>query len=162
MSHGGPEAYAHLRYTSLAFIVEVTHIILTVMPHFTVTGLISGFLLILFNISPVLTRSLRLRDDIRVDSKPVSLCETTPGVESHSGYIRLQSGVLKEYGIDSNQDYPVNIFFWYFQNRKKRIDAPLTVYCKCRNEDERIQGLPSAVMGGPGASSCKTCDMFVT
>ncbi|KAH9218507.1 carboxypeptidase [Leptodontidium sp. 2 PMI_412] len=110
---------------------------MTVMPCSSVYGLVSGFLWILFNLSPVLTLSLRLRDDIRVDSKPVSLCEETPGVESHSGYIRLQSGVLKEYGIDSTQDYPVNIFFWYFQNRKKRADAPLTVY----------------FMGGPGASS---------
>ncbi|KAI0190132.1 Alpha/Beta hydrolase protein [Xylaria flabelliformis] len=108
-----------------------------VMPFSSVYGLVYGFLLILFNLNPVLTLSLRLRDDIRVDSKPVSLCEETPGVESHSGYIRLQSGVLNEYGIDSAQDYPVNIFFWYFQNRKKRTDSPLTVY----------------FMGGPGASS---------
>ncbi|PQE27657.1 serine carboxypeptidase protein [Rutstroemia sp. NJR-2017a BBW] len=116
----------------------------------SVYRLVSGLLLILFNLSPVLTLSLRLRDDIRVDSKPVSLCEETPGVGSHSGYIRLQPGVLKEYGIDSTQDYPVNIFFWYFQNRKRRTDAPLTTL-----------RLPLAVMGGPGASSCKTCHMFL-
>lgn len=101
-----------------------------IMPCSSVYRLVSAFLLILFNLSPVLTLSLRLRDDIRVDSKPVSLCEERPGVESHSGYIRLQSGVLKEYGIDSTQDYPVNIFFWYFQNRQKGTDAPLTVYCE--------------------------------
>ena len=109
---------------------------MTAMPCSSVYGLVSGFLLILFNLSPVLTLSLRLRDDIiRVDSKPVSLREETPGVESHSGYIRLQSGVLKEYDINSTQDYPVNIFFWYFQNRKKRTDSPLTVYCEYINEE---------------------------
>ncbi|KAJ3579125.1 hypothetical protein NPX13_g1434 [Xylaria arbuscula] len=116
---------------------ELGSITMIVMPFSSVYGILYGFLLILFNLNPVLTLSLRLRDDIRVDSKPVSLCEETPGVESHSGYIRLQSGVLNEYGIDSAQDYPVNIFFWYFQNRKKRTDSPLTVY----------------FMGGPGASS---------
>ncbi|PQE19568.1 carboxypeptidase S1 protein [Rutstroemia sp. NJR-2017a WRK4] len=108
---------------------------MTVMRSSSVYRLVSGLLLILFNLSPVLTLSLRLRDDIRVDSKPVSLCEETPGVGSHSGYIRLQPGVLKEYGIDSTQDYPVNIFFWYFQNRKRRTDAPLT-----RVGTDRIQG----------------------
>lgn len=124
-------------------------------------GPVSGLVLILFILNSVLTLSLKLRDDIRVDSKPVSLCEKTPGVESHSGYIRLPSGVLNEHGIDSAQDYPVNIFFWYFQNRKKRTDSPLTVYCEYINDQIWNVGLPCAVMGGPGASSCKTCDTSV-
>lgn len=106
---------------------------MTVMLCPSVHGLASSFFLILLNLGPVLALSLRLGDGIRVDSKPVSLCEKTPGVQSHSGYIRLQPGVLKEYGIDSAQNYPVNIFFWYFQNRKRRADSPLTVYCKCIN-----------------------------
>ncbi|KAK4158888.1 Alpha/Beta hydrolase protein [Cladorrhinum sp. PSN259] len=102
---------------------------MTLMVCSSIYGSVSCLVLILFILNPVLTLSLKLRDDIRVDSKPVSLCEKTPGVESHSGYIRLPSGVLNEHGIDSAQDYPVNIFFWYFQNRKKRTDSPLTVYC---------------------------------
>ncbi|KAL2074958.1 hypothetical protein VTL71DRAFT_8738 [Oculimacula yallundae] len=111
--------------------------IMTILPCSSLYGILSAFVLILFHLSPVLTLSLRLRDDIRVDSKPVTLCEETSGVESYSGYIRLAPRVLKEYGIDSAQDYPVNIFFWYFQNRKKKTDSPLTVY----------------FMGGPGSSS---------
>lgn len=80
--------------------------------------------------SQVHALSLKSRDDIQVESKAVSLCEETSGVESHSGYIRLKPGVLGEYGIDDTQDYPINIFFWYFQNRKRRADAPLLVYCE--------------------------------
>lgn len=80
--------------------------------------------------SQVHALSLKSRDDIQVESKAVSLCEETAGVENHSGYIRLKPGVLGDYGIDDTQDYPVNIFFWYFQNRKRRTDAPLLVYCE--------------------------------
>lgn len=123
--------------------------------------LVPSLLLILFNLSHVLTLSLRLRDDIRVGSKPVSLREETPGVESYSGSIRLQSGGLKECGIDSTQDYLANIFFWYFQNRKKRTDSPLTVYCECIEEDILTVCWLPVVMGGPAASSCKTRDVSV-
>lgn len=95
------------------------------------------FLLLSFAISCLQEKTtiLASQQNLRVDYKPVSICEETPGVQSFSGYIRVPPGTLGETGLD--QSYPINIFFWYFQNRAKRNDAPLTVYLN----------------GGPGASS---------
>ncbi|CAG8887255.1 unnamed protein product [Penicillium egyptiacum] len=75
------------------------------------------------------------REHVHIDYKTVTICEETAGVESFSGYIRLPPATLEEVGLD--QSYPINIHFWYFQNREKKEDAPLTVN----------------LGGGPGAST---------
>ncbi|KAJ5165647.1 Peptidase S10 serine carboxypeptidase [Penicillium coprophilum] len=76
-----------------------------------------------------------LHKNVQIDYKPVTICEETPGVASFSGYLHLPPGTLEEVGLD--QSYPMNIHFWYFQNRERRDDAPLTVN----------------LGGGPGAST---------
>ncbi|KAH6855610.1 putative carboxypeptidase S1 [Chaetomium sp. MPI-CAGE-AT-0009] len=71
-----------------------------------------------------------------VDRKPTvsarepGICETTPGVKSYSGYVRLPSTPL--------HPHPQNIFFWFFEARNvPPEDAPLVLW----------------LQGGPGAPS---------
>ncbi len=62
--------------------------------------------------------------------KTHGICETTPGVESYSGYVHIPPDTV------DNQHYPINTFFWFFEARKNARDAPLTVW----------------LSGGPGGS----------
>ncbi|KAF2664858.1 putative carboxypeptidase S1 [Microthyrium microscopicum] len=73
----------------------------------------------------------------RIQYKEPGLCETTPGVKSYSGYIKLPAGSLQDTGV--SQNYDINLFFWYFRARKAPGSAPLGVW----------------LTGGPGASSTK-------
>lgn len=59
------------------------------------------------------------------------ICETTPGVHSYSGYVHLPPDP------SMSRDYPVNMFFWFFESRKDPCNAPLAIWLN----------------GGPGASS---------
>ncbi|KAK4207492.1 Alpha/Beta hydrolase protein [Rhypophila decipiens] len=63
-----------------------------------------------------------------------TLCETTPGVNSYSGYVHLPSSLLGDVPI---QGYNASMFFWYFQARNNPSKAPLSIY----------------ISGGPGESS---------
>ncbi|KAM7197912.1 carboxypeptidase S1 A-like protein [Naviculisporaceae sp. PSN 640] len=63
-----------------------------------------------------------------------NLCETTPGVNSYSGYVHLPSALLEDVPIHG---YNVSLFFWYFQARKNPSTASVAIY----------------IAGGPGESS---------
>ena len=65
-----------------------------------------------------------------------NICETTEGVRSYTGYIHLPPGTLNDVGV-TNQDYPINTFFWFFESRKDPANAPLAIWMN----------------GGPGSSS---------
>ncbi|KAJ5837123.1 Peptidase S10 serine carboxypeptidase [Penicillium robsamsonii] len=91
--------------------------------------------LVLFYVNLVHCQLPNIHENVQIDYKPVTICEETPGVESFSGYIRLPPATLEGVGLD--QSYPINIHFWYFQNRERKENAPLTV----------------SLGGGPGAST---------
>ena len=65
-----------------------------------------------------------------------NICETTEGVRSYTGYIHLPPGTLNDVGV-TDQDYPINTFFWFFESRHDPANAPLAMWLN----------------GGPGASS---------
>ncbi|KEQ73118.1 alpha/beta-hydrolase, partial [Aureobasidium namibiae CBS 147.97] len=64
------------------------------------------------------------------------ICETTPGVNSFSGYVHLPSTLLAE-TQDPLDPYNISTFFWYFESRNNPRNAPLTVW----------------LAGGPGEAS---------
>ncbi|ODH28866.1 hypothetical protein ACO22_03855 [Paracoccidioides brasiliensis] len=55
------------------------------------------------------------------------------GTNSYAGYAKFPPNTM--HGVDQN--YPVNLFFWYFESQNKSTDDPLTIWLN----------------GGPGASS---------
>ncbi|KAI9728080.1 MAG: hypothetical protein M1834_007796 [Cirrosporium novae-zelandiae] len=57
------------------------------------------------------------------------------GVKSYAGYVHLPPNSLDEKG--ESQNYPINIFFWFFEARKDPQNAPLSIWMN----------------GGPGTSS---------
>lgn len=63
------------------------------------------------------------------------LCETTAGVKSYSGYVKLPFGILSDVQVSDN--YTINTFFWFFESRKDPKNAPLSIWMN----------------GGPGSSS---------
>jgi carboxypeptidase C (cathepsin A) len=73
---------------------------------------------------------------ISYKSPSPSLCETTPGVRSYSGYVHLPAHTLTELGAGA-QPYPINTFFWFFEARTAPHTAPLAIWLN----------------GGPGGSS---------
>ncbi|KAF1988772.1 carboxypeptidase S1-like protein B [Aulographum hederae CBS 113979] len=77
----------------------------------------------------------QLDDGVYISYKEPGLCETTPGVKSYSGYVHLPPGTLA--GLDEEQDYPINTFFWFFEARNDPHNAPLSIWMN----------------GGPGSSS---------
>jgi hypothetical protein len=64
-----------------------------------------------------------------------SLCETTPGVKSYSGYVYMPPESLQLPGGQST--FPVNSFYWFFESRKDPKNAPFVLW----------------LGGGPGFSS---------
>lgn len=74
---------------------------------------------------------------LRYKLVPSSICETTANVRSWSGYLSIPPDGLKHLGIPNG--YPINLFFWLFESRTKRADAPVTLW----------------LGGGPGESSLK-------
>ncbi|PNS15507.1 Carboxypeptidase Y A [Sphaceloma murrayae] len=72
---------------------------------------------------------------VKISYKESSVCETTPGVKSYSGYVHLPPHSLNE--KHENQSYPINTFFWFFESRKDPDNAPLSIWLN----------------GGPGGSS---------
>lgn len=63
---------------------------------------------------------------VEISYKEPGICETTPGVKSFSGYIKLPMGILREDGVDDN--YTINTFFWFFESRKDPANAPLSIW----------------------------------
>ncbi|THZ81664.1 alpha/beta-hydrolase [Aureobasidium pullulans] len=73
---------------------------------------------------------------LNVTYKQNSICETTPGVNSFSGYVHLPSSLLAD-SQNASDPYDISTFFWYFESRNKPRHAPLTIW----------------FAGGPGAAS---------
>ncbi|RPA97220.1 putative carboxypeptidase S1 [Choiromyces venosus 120613-1] len=69
---------------------------------------------------------------VKISYKNPGICETTPGVNSYSGYVHLPPNTT---GPDQN--YPINTFFWFFESRHDPHNAPLAIWMN----------------GGPGSSS---------
>ncbi|KAE9974920.1 hypothetical protein EG327_008624 [Venturia inaequalis] len=83
----------------------------------------------------VQTLRSKFGNGVEISYKEPGICETTPGVKSFSGYVKLPMGILKEDGVDNN--YTINTFFWFFESRKDPANAPLSIWMN----------------GGPGSSS---------
>lgn len=79
----------------------------------------------------------RLGNGITLSFKEPGICETNKDVKSYSGYIHLPPRTLAAFNI--SQNYPINLFYWYFQARKNPQNAPLALWMN----------------GGPGASSMR-------
>ncbi|KAF2119126.1 putative carboxypeptidase S1 [Lophiotrema nucula] len=73
-----------------------------------------------------------------IEYQQVSICETTPGVSSFSGYVHLPSTSIPD--IQGSTPFNISTFFWYFSARKNPGSAPLAVY----------------LAGGPGEASSYT------
>ncbi|KAG9937676.1 alpha/beta-hydrolase, partial [Aureobasidium melanogenum] len=71
-----------------------------------------------------------------VTYKKSCICETTPGVNSFSGYVHLPSSLLMD-TQDPSDPYNISTFFWYFESRNNPRAAPLTIW----------------LAGGPGDAS---------
>jgi len=78
----------------------------------------------------------KFHDNVTISYKEPEICETTPGVKSYSGWVRLPPGFLDDVNGDP-QDYPINTFFYFFESRKDPANAPLAIWLN----------------GGPGGSS---------
>ncbi|KAF2430909.1 putative carboxypeptidase S1 [Tothia fuscella] len=63
---------------------------------------------------------------VKISYKAPKICETTPNVKSYSGYISMPKGVLTP--LNTTNDYPINLFFWFFESRKDSQNAPLAVW----------------------------------
>jgi hypothetical protein len=79
----------------------------------------------------------KLGNGITISYKEPGVCEVNKGVKSYSGYIHLPPQTLAPFNV--TQNYPINLFYWYFQARKNPENAPLTLWLN----------------GGPGASSMR-------
>ncbi|KAF2724976.1 secreted carboxypeptidase-like protein [Polychaeton citri CBS 116435] len=77
----------------------------------------------------------KLHEGVEVTYKEPGLCETTPGVRSFAGYVRLPPHALNE--THEQNAYPINTFYWFFESRKDPKNAPLAIWLN----------------GGPGGSS---------
>ncbi|KAK4250005.1 Alpha/Beta hydrolase protein [Corynascus novoguineensis] len=75
----------------------------------------------------------KFHENVSISFKEPGICETTPGVKSYSGYVHLPPNIIE----NADQDYPINIFFWFFEARKDPANAPLAIWLN----------------GGPGGSS---------
>ncbi|KAJ4386079.1 hypothetical protein N0V93_008971 [Gnomoniopsis smithogilvyi] len=64
-----------------------------------------------------------------VTYKETSICETTPGVKSYSGYVSIPP--------TEQQPFPQHLFFWFFEARKDPHRAPMALW----------------INGGPGGGS---------
>ncbi|KAK0386032.1 hypothetical protein NLU13_5869 [Sarocladium strictum] len=78
----------------------------------------------------------KFHENVTISYKEPGICETTPGVKSYAGYVRLPPGFLNDINGEP-QDYPINTFFWFFESRKDPANAPLAIWLN----------------GGPGGSS---------
>jgi hypothetical protein len=68
------------------------------------------------------------------------ICETTPGVNSYSGYVNLPSTLTGE-------TFNISTFYWYFSARKNPSTAPLTIYLAGGAGETSLDGVNGE--GGP-------------
>ncbi|KAF2637301.1 alpha/beta-hydrolase [Massarina eburnea CBS 473.64] len=68
---------------------------------------------------------------VSISYKATTICETTPGVQSYSGYVHLPPSPAE------HRLYNAHMYFWFFRARKDPSTAPLTVW----------------LQGGPGVPS---------
>ncbi|KAK9778452.1 putative Alpha/Beta hydrolase protein [Seiridium cardinale] len=54
--------------------------------------------------------------------KSTHICETTPGVNSYSGYVNLPADATEGRACD------IHTFFWFFESRKDHANAPLSLW----------------------------------
>ncbi|KAI3326231.1 alpha/beta-hydrolase [Xylariaceae sp. AK1471] len=73
--------------------------------------------------------NIRRPNGAEITYREPGICETTPGVKSYSGYVKLPSTLL--------HPHPQKLFFWFFESRSSPKDAPLVLW----------------LQGGPGAPS---------
>ncbi|KAG6199998.1 hypothetical protein E4U35_006438 [Claviceps purpurea] len=78
----------------------------------------------------------KFHENVTISFKEPGLCETTPGVKSYAGHVRLPPGFLDDVSGE-RRDYAVNTFFWFFEARHDPHNAPLAIWLN----------------GGPGSSS---------
>ncbi|KAJ6444989.1 serine carboxypeptidase [Purpureocillium lavendulum] len=78
----------------------------------------------------------KFHENVTISFKEPGICETTKGVKSYAGHVRLPPGFLDDVNGEKQQ-YPVNTFFWFFEARHDPENAPLAIWLN----------------GGPGGSS---------
>ncbi|EEU39939.1 uncharacterized protein NECHADRAFT_39178 [Fusarium vanettenii 77-13-4] len=78
----------------------------------------------------------RLFQGAEISYKKTSICETTCGVNSYSGYVTLPKHLLPD-AKDWDDDVSAHLFFWYFESRNDPCNAPTSIY----------------LGGGPGTTS---------
>ncbi|KAI9896131.1 hypothetical protein N3K66_009031 [Trichothecium roseum] len=71
-----------------------------------------------------------------ISYKKNNLCETTEGVGSYSGYVKLPRDMLPD-AREWDEGQSANMFFWFFESRNDPANDPLTLY----------------LGGGPGTTS---------
>lgn len=69
------------------------------------------------------------------------ICETTPGVNSYSGYVRLNEST--------------NMFFWFFESRHNPATAPMTLWLNGKYmQDPSYHKVSSSMRCLHGSSGC--------
>ncbi|KAK5197367.1 hypothetical protein LTR92_003306 [Exophiala xenobiotica] len=74
----------------------------------------------------------KVNEKVKISWKKTQICETTAGVKTYSGYVRLPGSLLADIG-----GYDINTYFLYFEARNNPESAPLGIY----------------LAGGPGEAS---------
>ena len=78
-----------------------------------------------------------------ISYKQTSICETTNGVKSFSGFVTLPKDLLPDAG-DWPEESTGSFFFWYFEARNDPDSAPTSIY----------------LGGGPGTTSLEQASVF--
>ncbi|KAF4982849.1 hypothetical protein FZEAL_1599 [Fusarium zealandicum] len=87
--------------------------------------------------------SSKLFRGAEISYKKTSICETTEGVSSYSGYVTLPKHLLPD-AREWDDDQAGHLFFWFFESRNDPSNAPTSIY----------------LGGGPGASSFDSTSDF--
>lgn len=86
----------------------------------------------------VQTLQSKFGNGVEISYKEPGICETTPGVKSFSGYVKLPIGLLKD--VQEENNYTINTFFWFFESRKDPANAPLSIWMNGkRDRSEKME-----------------------